>query len=105
MTTKKSGVRLATRRTRQPRTVQKAVYVIVNTSEAGSLEAVDWSLTGEQMLYLMQHNNLIVSAFTADDYETLRAFADSKEFRYHFGTMGFDEAYDRYLTAIEEGRA
>lgn len=61
----------------------------------------DWSLTGEQMLYLMQHNNLIVAAFAADDLEVIRRLTASEGFTSRFGSMGFDEAYDRYLTAIE----
>lgn len=54
------------------------------------------------MLFLMQHNNMTAAAFEADDFEALREFAASEEFIYHFGSMGFDEAYDRYLTAIED---
>jgi len=68
-------------------------------------ENTDWSLSGEQMLYFMQHNNMIVAALEADNLASIREFAASEGFISRFGSMGFDEAYDRYLTAVEQGRA
>jgi hypothetical protein len=65
----------------------------------------DWTLTPEQMLFLMQHNNAFESAYTNDDLEALRAFASSEDYLTLFGNMGFDEAYDRYETILESDDA
>lgn len=60
----------------------------------------DWSLSGEQMLFLMQHSNMIAAAMADDNFDAIRNLAVSKEFVSRFGPMGFDEAYDRYATII-----
>jgi hypothetical protein len=65
------------------------------------MEMPDWSLTGAQFLYLAQHNNMIAAAFADDDLEVIRRLAASEGFASRFGSMTIDEAYDRYLTAIE----
>jgi hypothetical protein len=61
----------------------------------------DWTLTPEQMLFLMQRHNVIEKAYANDDLESLRTLASSEEFTALFGSMGFDEAYDRYETMVE----
>lgn len=65
----------------------------------------DWALTPEQMLFLMQRHNVIETAYANDDLESLRTLASSKEFTALFGSMGFDEAYDRYETMLESDDA
>ena len=65
------------------------------------LEDNDWSLSPEQMLFLMQNHNLIERAFAENDIETLREFAASKAFVNLFDDMGFDEALDRYESTLE----
>lgn len=65
----------------------------------------EWTLTPSQMLFLMQNHNTIEAAFAADDLEFLHQFAASDEFIQLFGNMGFDEAYDRYETMLEDGDA
>ena len=56
----------------------------------------DWSLTGEQMLFMLKHHNEIEAAFNSDDMQSLRDLAATEEFKSVFEPMGFDEAYDRY---------
>jgi hypothetical protein len=65
----------------------------------------DWSLTPEQMLFLMQNHNALETAFAEDNLEFLRMFASSEAFVNFFGSMGFDEAYDRYETMLESDNA
>jgi len=65
----------------------------------------EWTLTPSQMLFLMQNHNIIEAAFAADDLEFLRQFAASDEFIQLFGDTGFDEAYDRYETMLEDSDA
>jgi hypothetical protein len=70
-----------------------------------SLTENDWTLTPEQMLFLMQNHNAIESAFANDDLEALRTFASSEDYLTLFGNMGFDEAYDSYETMLESANA
>lgn len=71
---------------------------------ANSSDDDDWSLTGEQMLFMFQHHNMIEAASTDEDIEEVQKLAESSEYRIVFGEMGIDEAWDRYLTTLEEGR-
>ncbi|MEO8609712.1 MAG: hypothetical protein ABI690_17600 [Chloroflexota bacterium] len=66
-----------------------------------ALSENDWTLTPEQILFLMQQHNVIETAFASDDLELLRTIAASKDFMSLFGDMGFDEAYDHYETMLE----
>jgi hypothetical protein len=56
----------------------------------------EWSLTPQQMLFMMQNHNALEIAFADDDIKFLRAFGASEEFKTLFGDMSFDEAFDRY---------
>lgn len=64
-----------------------------------------WILNPEQMLFLMQNHNALETAYAEDNLEFLRAFASSEAFINLFGSMGFDEAYDRYETMLESDNA
>lgn len=65
----------------------------------------DWTLSVDQMVYMIQNHNLIEDAFDRDDMEALRTLVASQEFLMVFGEMSFDEAYDRYECTLEDGRA
>ena len=62
----------------------------------------DWTLTADQMTFMFQHHNAIESAYASDDLEFLRQLAESDEYISVFGDMGWDEAYDRYETTLDE---
>lgn len=65
----------------------------------------DWTLNGEQMLFMLQNHNFIEEVFESGEMESLDELVESDEFAAIFQDMSFDEAYDRYLTMLEEGRA
>ena len=56
----------------------------------------DWTLTTDQMVYMLQHHNAIETAYRVEDMAALKALAASNEFRVLFGAMSWDEAFDRY---------
>jgi len=60
----------------------------------------NWTLNTDQMIFMLQHHNMIETAFAVDDVENLRELAASPSFRAVFD-MSFDEAYDRYETMLE----
>ncbi|GEM_PF-2388668 len=59
-------------------------------------EQAAWTLSPEQMLFMLQHHNAIEAAFSRDDMEFLRELSAREAFVSVFGEMGIDEAYDRY---------
>lgn len=67
-------------------------------------DADEWILDTNQMLFMMQHNNAIESAFRAEDMEYFRMLSASKEFQLLFVDMSFDEAFDRYECMLEGQR-
>ena len=73
-------------------------------ASAGSADAPDdeWTLTADQMIFMLQHHNAIEQAYTNDDDAYLEGLTASDEYRVLFGDMSFDEAYDRYECTIEE---
>lgn len=83
---------------------RNAVRLESNVDAKAADEKVDddWSLSADQMIFMLQNHNLITDAFENDDMQTLRELAESAEFKQVFGEMGFDEAYDRYECALEE---
>lgn len=64
----------------------------------------DWSLSGAQALWMLQHHNLIEDAFATDNMSALDIVVASDDFKTIFGEMSFDEAYDRYESMLEDGR-
>ena len=84
---------------RQQSREYRLLYRIL-TSEA--LNPDDWSLSSDQMIFMLQHNNEIEAAYERDDLEFLRSLAASDEYKAAFGDMSFDEAYDRYETLLED---
>jgi hypothetical protein len=84
---------------RQQSREYRLLYRIL-TSEA--LNPDDWSLSSDQMIFMLQHNNEIEAAYERDDLEFLRSLAASDEYKSVFGDMSFDEAYDRYETLLED---
>lgn len=62
----------------------------------------NWTLTSEQMIFMLQYNNYIEEAFRKDDFAALQTLADSEEYQQVFGDMSFDEAFDRYETTVED---
>ena len=61
----------------------------------------DWTLSANQFAFMAQHHNEIEAAFAKDDMVALEQIASSEAFRSAFGSMGFDEACDRYETMLE----
>jgi hypothetical protein len=56
----------------------------------------DWTLTTNQMIFMLRYHNPVEAAYTADDMDYLRKLAASDEIRAVFGAMSWDEAFDRY---------
>ena len=69
------------------------------------VESNEWTLSPQQMLFLMQNHNTLEKAYTENDLDYLRQFAASESFKSLFGAMGFDEAYDRYESTLESNDA
>lgn len=69
--------------------------------EGHELEIDDWSLNPDQMLFMLEHHNLIMDAYAKEDMESLRQLATTKEYQAIFGEMRFDEAFDRYESNLE----
>lgn len=62
-----------------------------------ALDAADeWALTGAQLAFMVQHHEMIETAYDQDDVAALDALAESPEYKALFGDMPWDEAYDRY---------
>ena len=64
-------------------------------------EKDDWTLTPDQMFFLMQRHNPIFEAYAKDDMAYLDSIEHSDEYRSIFGSMSFDEAIDRYECEFE----
>ena len=64
-----------------------------------------WTLTTDQMIFMLQHHNAVEAAYANDDMDFLRNLAASETFVAIFGEMSFDEAYDRYESMLEDDRA
>ncbi len=52
----------------------------------------DWTLTTEQMIFMMHHLNTIEAAYASDDMAALTALAHTDGYRDLFGDMAWDEA-------------
>lgn len=61
----------------------------------------DWSLTADQMFFMLSYHNAIENAYQWDDMDFLRQLHQSEEYMAAFGIMSWDEAYDRYETMID----
>ena len=72
----------------------------IQTTET-SVQQDDWTLNGEQMIFMLQHHNPIEAAYEDDRMDYLRELADSEAYTAIFGDMSFDEAYDRYECMLE----
>lgn len=86
---------------------QNVPEIVENSSGYGQNIEIDdeWSLTTDQMIFMMQHHNLIEQAFEDDDMDSLRTLAASEAFKLIFHDISFDEAYDRYESMLEDERA
>ncbi len=62
----------------------------------------DWTLTSDQMLFMLQHHNAIEDAYASDNMDFLRNLAGSNAYKTLFGDMPWDEAYDRYESMLED---
>jgi len=63
----------------------------------------DWTLTPEQITWMMQHANEIDDAYRADDTHRLDILSKTADYRALFGDMPFDEAIDRWeLSGVDE---
>ncbi len=61
----------------------------------------DWTLTTDQMVWMMEHHNLIERVMAAGDFSDLQAMMNKGgEYARLFGDMSFDEAYDRYESTV-----
>lgn len=63
----------------------------------------DWTLTTEQMIFMLENHNIIEQAYSTNDVEALRRLTVSRRYKATFGDMSWDEAFDRYETAIADG--
>jgi hypothetical protein len=59
-------------------------------------QADDWSLTTDQMIFMLQYHNPVEAAYAADNMAYLQSLAASDDYKAIFGDMNWDEAYDRY---------
>jgi hypothetical protein len=65
----------------------------------------DWTLTTDQMVFMLQYNNPIAEAYANENMDYLRQLETSAEYKTLFGAMSFDEAYDRYECTLEDASA
>jgi hypothetical protein len=61
----------------------------------------DWTLTTDQMIFMLQHHNAIESAYRVNDLAFLRKLETSSHYKRVFGDMSWDEAYDRYEEMLD----
>jgi hypothetical protein len=64
----------------------------------------DWTLNSDQMIFMLQHHNVIEQAYAQEDAGFICELSNSDEYKSLFGVMTFNEAYDRYESALEAGR-
>ncbi len=69
-------------------------------------EQDDWTLTVEQMFWMLNSRN-VIEAFMKGDasgsaWVELAALIATDEFKALFGAMSFEEAYDRYTSMLED---
>ena len=62
----------------------------------------DWTLTSNQMFFLIKRHNAIAAAYENDDMDFLDSIKTSEEYRTLFGDMPWDETYDRYECMLDE---
>ena len=63
---------------------------------------VSWTLTTDQMIFMLENHNIIEAAYSTNDLAALRHLADSRRYKAVFGEISWDEAFDRYETAIAD---
>lgn len=56
----------------------------------------EWALRGPQLDFMRQRHQAIMEAIERDDDAFLLGLAETPEFKALFGSMGWDEAFDRY---------
>ena len=61
-----------------------------------------WTLTTDQMIFMLENHNFIESAYSTDNLAALRDLAASRRYKAVFDDMTWDEAFDRYETAIAD---
>ena len=66
------------------------------------IDAGEWEINSDQMLFMLQHNNDILLAFENDDMSYFKTLVSTVDYRKLFEDMSFDEAFDRYETMLEE---
>jgi hypothetical protein len=64
----------------------------------------DWTLTTDQMIFVLQHNNVIETAYNENNMELLGELESSAEYKTVFGEMSWDEAFDRYEDMLDAGK-
>ncbi len=63
----------------------------------------DWSLTNDQLIYMAVIHRVVRLAYEIDDMARLDRIEASTMYVALFADMPWDEAYDRYETALEGG--
>jgi hypothetical protein len=85
---------------RTQRKQEQPVSFELRTSETSLSQkgqgADDWSLSAEQMAFMLEHHNIIEQAYEQQDLTAVRKLAKTKSYKQIFGDMSWDEAYDRY---------
>jgi hypothetical protein len=66
---------------------------------------VAWTLTTDQMIFMLENHNIIEFAYSTNDLAALRHLSDSRRYKAVFGDMTWDEAFDRYETAAASTKA
>lgn len=56
----------------------------------------DWTLTDDQLTWMLQHQQEIDAAYLAEDMDWLRTLERTADYQRVFGDMNFDEAIDRW---------
>lgn len=59
-------------------------------------QQTEWTLTADQLAFMRGRHMVVEIAYASEDMELLRRIAATDEYRALFGTMTWDEAYDRY---------
>ncbi len=75
---------------------------VTTSAPVQTTETESWILNSEQMTFMLQHHNPVLTAYQTGDLDYLRVLAASPDYQRLFGEMSFDEAYDRYESMLAE---
>lgn len=80
-------------------------------ADAVAQDPTEWQLTPQQVLFMLKHNNPIETAYEEARNGNMEAFhtildtlTATQDYQEAFGSMAWDEAYDRYECFLKETR-